>query len=90
MTWPPHLILLLPAQARDEYAKGGGLSARASSVNATGCSFVGNAAVAVAEASAGEEKCIGFTSIGFIIVQCCRICRFNQGSTETVIELQSD
>ena len=42
------------AQTRDEYAKGGGLSARASTVDARGCSFVGNAAVAVAEASAGE------------------------------------
>lgn len=61
----PLLTLLLPDQARDEYAKGGGLSARASSVDARGCSFLGNAAVAVAEASAGEKNALG------VVEPCC-------------------
>lgn len=64
MTRRPHLTLLLPDQARDEYAKGGGLSARASSVDARGCSFLANAAVAVAEASAGEGSTLGLVVPG--------------------------
>eukprot|EP00903_Cladosiphon_okamuranus_P016015 g14787.t1 len=40
-------------QARDEYAKGGGLAARGCLVSATGCSFSGNGAAAMAAASAG-------------------------------------